>query len=214
MLDTVPTEQNRFRMDASESTEERIFQAARDVFYRQGYDGTRMQEIARRAGINQSMLHYYFRTKEKLFDAVFEVAAGEALGKVFVVLEAEIPLHEKIERFVHAYIDLITENPHIPAFVLQELRRNPDRLKKVIAERAKGRLGLLQRQIAEASDSGQIRPIGPAHLVANMVALSVFPFIARPMLQTALGFDTDGYDAFLAERKAEVTRFILNALKP
>lgn len=201
-------------MDKSQSSEEKIFVAAREIFYKQGYDGARMQEIARKAGINQSMLHYYFRTKEKLFDAVFRAAAAEALFKVFSILDADIPLLEKIERFVHAYIDTIADNPHIPAFVLQELRRNPDRLKSIVGEGARSHLTLLQRQVADAVEAGEIRPITPGHLIANMLALSVFPFIARPMLETGLGMDPDGYDDFLAERKAVVTRFILNALKP
>ena len=198
----------------SQTTEEKIFLAARDVFYEQGYDGARMQEIAHRAGINQSMLHYYFRTKDKLFDAVFKVAAEQALVEIFAVLEADIPLVEKIERFIHTYIGVISNNPHIPAFVLQELRRNPDRLKSVLGERARVHFDILQRQIVQEAEAGRIRPINPAHLIANMLALSVFPFIARPVLQTAFGQEPEQYTAFLAERKAEVTRFILNALKP
>ncbi|MGA7305976.1 MAG: TetR/AcrR family transcriptional regulator [Rhodothermales bacterium] len=201
-------------MDTSQSTEEKIFDAAREVFYKQGYDGARMQEIARKAGINQSMLHYYFRTKEKLFDAVFRVAAAETLFKVFAILDEDIPLFEKIERFVHTYIDIISSNPHIPAFVMQELRRNPDRLKSVVGEGARSHLTLLRRQVSDAVEAGEIRPTTAGHLITNMLALSVFPFIARPMLQTGLGLDADGYDVFLAERKVAVTRFILNALKP
>ncbi|MGA7307076.1 MAG: TetR/AcrR family transcriptional regulator [Rhodothermales bacterium] len=201
-------------MDTSQPTEDKIFAAARDVFYEQGYDGARMQEIARRAGINQSMLHYYFRTKEKLFAAVFRIAAAEVLFKVLSVLDEDIPLFQKIEQFVHSYIDVISDNPHIPAFVLQELRRNPDRLKSVVGEGAKGRLSVLRRQVVEAVEAGEIRPITPGHLIANMLGLSVFPFIARPMLQTGLELDPDDYDAFLAERKEVVTSFILNALKP
>lgn len=201
-------------MNTDQSTEDRIFLAARDVFHEQGYGGARMQEIAQRAGINQSMLHYYFRTKEKLFDAVFRVAAGHVLPKVFAVLNADLPLLEKIERFIHTYIDMIAANPHIPAFVIQELRRNPDRLKTVVGEQAKDHLVALRKQITEAVETGEISPIAPGHLIANMMALCVFPFIARPILETALGLDTAAYDTLLRERKTEVSRFILNALKP
>jgi AcrR family transcriptional regulator len=202
------------RAEAPDSTEEKIFLAARDVFYRQGYEGARMQEIARKAGINQSMLHYYYRSKEKLFDAVFKLAARQALVKVFAVLDADLPLLEKIERFVQTYVGIIAQNPHIPAFVLQELRRNPDRLKTVIASDARDHLAVLQRQVEEAVDAGRIRPIRPEHLVVNMLALSVFPFIARPLLQTALAVGPSEYEALLEERSVEVSRFILNALEP
>jgi len=201
-------------MDQEHNAEERIFSAARDVFFEQGFDGARMQEIARRAGINQSMLHYYYRTKDKLFDAVFQFAARQALGKVFAVLDADLPLLEKIERFVHTYVDMIFANPHIPAFILQELRRNPDRLQSFVSSNAREHLSILQRQIAEAVERGQISPIRPEHLMANMFALSVFPFVARPMLQGALGLTKAEYDELLLERKTEVTRFVLNGLRP
>lgn len=201
-------------MVSDQTTEERIFEAARDVFYEQGYDGARMQEIARKAGINQSMLHYYYRNKDKLFDAVFKLAAAQALGKVFAILDADLPLFEKIDRFVHTYTEIITANPHIPAFVLQELRRNPDRLSSGVGAAARDHLAVLRRQISEAAAEGQIRPVSPEHLVANMLALSVFPFIARPILQTALELDASGYDALLSERGSEVSSFIINALKP
>ena len=201
-------------MVSDQTTEERIFEAARDVFYEQGYDGARMQEIARKAGINQSMLHYYYRNKDKLFDAVFKVAAAQALGRVFAILDADLPLFEKIDRFAHTYIEIIAANPHIPAFVLQELRRNPDRLSSGVGATARNHLAVLRRQISEAAAAGQIRPISPEHLVTNMFALSVFPFIARPILQTALELDASGYDALLSERGAEVSSFIIKALKP
>ena len=201
-------------MSTDPSTEEKIFVAARDVFHEQGYGGARMQEIAKRAGINQSMLHYYYRSKEKLFDAVFRLAAGHLMQRMFSVLDAELPLLDKIERFVHTHIDLISENPHMPAFVLQELRRNPDRLSAIVGSGARDHLAILARQVSEAVEAGEIAPITPGHLIANMMGMTVFPFISRPILETALAPDVDDYDAFLQERKVQVTRFIINGLKP
>ena len=58
-------------------TEEKIFDAATDVFVEKGMDGARMQDIANHAGINKALLHYYFRTKDQLFNAVFEMIAGK-----------------------------------------------------------------------------------------------------------------------------------------
>lgn len=201
-------------MEKASSTEDKLFEAARKVFQEQGYDGARMQAIAKRAGINQSMLHYYFRTKDKLFDAVFKTAAQELLARVLHILQSDLPLHEKIERFVHTYIDQITANPDIPAFILQELRRNPDRIKQLFGESAINIFASLERQVREAAAQGLIRPIEPEHLLAHMISLCVFPFVGRPMLQTAFGADDAGYAVFLEARKEEVTRFILNALKP
>jgi AcrR family transcriptional regulator len=173
-----------------------------------------MQEIANRAGINKSLLHYYFRSKDKLFEAVFHVSAMRVMPQVISVLTAEMPLHEKIEQFVHTYIDQMAANPHVPGFILQELRRNPNRLRQFVGEMARDKFAGIARDIEEAVARGEIRPIEPVHLLANIIGLCIFPFIARPMLQTVVGLNDDAYDAFLDARKDEVTAFILNALEP
>ena len=92
-------------MGRDRNTEQRIFEAATAVFHERGFHGARMQEIARRAGINQSMLHYYFRSKDGLFEAVFRATAEEVVGPVLEVLSADLPLFDKLDRFVEVYID-------------------------------------------------------------------------------------------------------------
>lgn len=200
--------------EKGKATEDKIFEAARDVFHEQGYGGARMQEIADRAGINKALLHYYYRSKDKLFEAVFHVSAMRVVPQIVGVLTAEMPLREKIERFVHTYIDQIRANPHVPGFIIQELRRNPNRLRQFVGALARDKFAGLAQDIEEAVARGEIRPIEPPHLLANMLGLCVFPFIAQPMLQTVVGFDDAAYDAFLEARKQEVTAFILNALEP
>ncbi|HMB93848.1 MAG TPA: TetR/AcrR family transcriptional regulator [Rhodothermales bacterium] len=200
--------------ETGKATEDKIFEAARDVFHEQGYGGARMQEIADRAGINKALLHYYYRSKDKLFEAVFHVSAMRVVPQIVGVLTAEMPLREKIERFVHTYIDQIVANPHVPGFILQELRRNPNRLRQFVGELARDKFAGIAQDIEEAVARGEIRPIEAPHLLANILGLCVFPFIARPMLQTVVGFDDAAYDAFLEARKQEVTAFILNALEP
>jgi AcrR family transcriptional regulator len=194
--------------------EEAIFHAARDVFYEQGFDGARMQEIARRSGMNHSMLHYYYRTKSKLFSAVFRKAALKLMPPVVAVLQSPEPLLQKIDSFVDGYLAMIRSNPHMPAFIIQELRRNPNALKEVVGEATKGVFGSLDAQVKEAVAEGVIRPVETQHLLANLLALCVFPFVARPMLQTALGTSDGEYDAFLDDRNDQIKSFMRNALVP
>jgi AcrR family transcriptional regulator len=201
-------------MTREHDAEHRIFEAARSVFFEQGFDGARMAEIARRAEINQSMLHYYFRSKDQLFDAVFRKAAGEALPPVVAVLRSDLPMLEKLDRFVSSYIDMIAANPHLPAFILQELRRDPDALRRLVGAAAGGVFDGFRTEVRAAVERGEIRDIAPEHLFANVLALCVFPFIARPMLQTALGLDDPAFDGFIAERRREASVFIRNALLP
>lgn len=173
-----------------------------------------MSEIARRAGINQSMLHYYFRSKALLFDSVFRRAVGEAIPPVLAVLRTDMPLMQKMAQFAYGYIDMIAANPHLPAFILQELRRNPGALRDFVGSATEGFFDGFRREVEEAADRGEIRRVEASHLIANLLALCIFPFISRPMLQTALGASDQEYDAFLRDRRREVTEFIRNALRP
>lgn len=198
----------------AQDTEQKIFEAARAIFQERGYHGARMQEIARRAGINQSMLHYYFRTKDSLFEAVFQATAKEVLGPVMAVLREDLPFPEKLDRFVETYLRQIAAHPHAPAFILQELNHHPERLKAFAARMGAGLFERWAADVQAAVARGEIRPIAPAHLLADMLALCAFPFIARPMLQAVTGLNDDAYRAFLAERKDDVLRFLHQALAP
>lgn len=201
-------------MTESNETEQRIFEAARDVFHEQGYDGARMQEIAERAGINKAMLHYYFRSKDKLFEAVFRVSALKVIPRVIDIVRGEMTIEQKLTAVVEAYIDLLRSNPHLPGFVIQELRRNPTGLRKFIGGQARGAFEQLAKDVDEAAGRGEIRRIAPEHLLSNVIALCVFPFIARPMLETVTGMDAPQFDAFLEERRQTVSEFIHQALRP
>ena len=113
-------------------TEEKIFEAATDVFVDKGMDGARMQDIASHAGINKALLHYYYRTKDQLFNAVFEMIATKVLKKFAPVFDEKLSLEEKIRFFFKEHIAFLQENPKLPAFVLNEINRNPARIKKLL----------------------------------------------------------------------------------
>lgn len=194
--------------------EARLLEAATSEFHEKGFHGARMQEIARRAGLNQSLLHYYYRTKGRLFEAVFQAATGQVMVPVLEILGGDYPLREKVERFTHTYIDLILAHPHVPGFVMEELRRNPGRLRHFVGERSAGLYTRLERQIVAAVDAGDIRPIEPEQFLVHLLALCVFPFVARPMVQTLTGMDDARYREFLLHRKQTVVRFFFDALAP
>ena len=113
-------------------TEEKIFDSATDVFTEKGMDGARMQDIANQAGINKALLHYYYRTKDHLFNAVFEKIAGQMFEKFAPVFDEKLSLEEKIRFFFREHITFLQKNPRLPAFLLNEINRNPERIKKLI----------------------------------------------------------------------------------
>jgi AcrR family transcriptional regulator len=193
-------------------TENKIKEAARKIFHRRGFDGARMQEIADEAQINKAMLHYYFRSKDLLFEAVFREAAMKILPLVGSIIESDLTLEEKIKKLIHNYIDLIKTNPYIPGFVLHELTQNPERIKLFIANNALLRPQKFFTQIQDGIDARKYIPIAPLQLMVTIVSACIFPFIAKPMLHAVFGLDQDGFEEFIEQRKEQMTQFILNGL--
>ena len=114
-------------------TEERIFDAATEIFEEKGLAGTRMQDISNRAGINKALLHYYYRTKEHLFNAVFNMLAKKLFARFSVIFEENISLEDKIRFFFREHIAFLKKNPKLPGFMLNEINRNPQRITKLLS---------------------------------------------------------------------------------
>jgi AcrR family transcriptional regulator len=207
---------------ADADTEARILDAARRVFIRRGTAGARMQEIAEEAGVNQALLHYYYRSKDRLAERVFLEAAGRLVQALTPLLGTANTLEEMVERFVQGYIDTVRHTPFLPAYVLAEMHHHPERIpalvKHVTGSGPDALLGAaLQRltvMIEAGVAAGTLRPITPLQLLINVQSLVIFPFAARPVLAAALRLDDAGFARFLDERRAELPAFILNALRP
>ena len=196
---------------AGENTENHILVAAREVFILKGYEGARMQEIADYAGINKALLHYYFRSKEKLFDAVFSKVASNLFPAMKQMLEAELELKEKITLFIRIYLKALEENPFIPAFILNTLNTNPDSFLKYI-KKAGLNPKLLQKQIDDEVTEGLIRMIKAEHLLVNIIAMCIFPFVARPIVQNIFDMNSDEYQSYLESRQTEIVDFVLKSI--
>lgn len=200
-------------MQKDHSTEQKIKEAARQVFIQKGFAGARMEEIAAVAGINKAMLHYYFRSKEKLFEVIFEKVFNEAIPRIKGIFLSERDSIGKIEDFVDQYIQTLMENPYVPLFVLHELSSNPDRFVQKIKER----YGLPEitpfiGQVMNDMLEGKIRAFHPFHLVMTILGMCVFPFVARPMLKAVGGLDEASWQLLMADRAVEIKRFIRAAL--
>jgi TetR/AcrR family transcriptional regulator len=197
---------------AGENTENQILTAAREVFIAKGFEGARMQEIADQAGINKALLHYYFRSKENLFDAVFSEVASNLFPAMKQMLEAELELKEKVALFIRIYLKALDENPFIPAFILNTLNTNPDSFLKYIKKSGLNPK-FIQKQIDDEAANGIIRPIKAEHLMVNIIAMCIFPFVARPIVQNIFNMNNDEYQAYLESRQNEIIDFVLKSIK-
>ncbi len=203
-------------------TEQRILDAAHEVFVRRGTAGARMKEIADAAGVNQALLHYYFRSKDRLAQAVFQRAARQLLPRVVELLSSDAPIEEKVEQVIRTELEHLARTPFLPGYLIGELNHDPDRASQLIqaitgletARLVPPVLRRLERQIDERVRAGAMRPIAAEQFIINLISLCIFPFAARPMLMALLGLDDKGFQRLIARRKRELTAFFLNALRP
>jgi AcrR family transcriptional regulator len=203
-------------------TEQRILDAAHAVFVRRGTAGARTQEIAREAGVNSALLHYYFRTKERLAEAVFQRAAGELLPAVIGILASDAPLEAKVEQVVELELRQLLNAPYLPGYILSELTHHPERVQQLFSSAAgisPAIVGarvfkVLRKQIDARVKAGRMHPVAPEQFAINLLALCVFPFAARPMVMALLGLDQSGFEQFIHRRRKELAPFFLRALRP
>jgi AcrR family transcriptional regulator len=183
------------------TTEERIKEAARKLFTQKGFAATRTRDIAEEAGINLALLNYYFRSKQKLFDLVMMENFQQFIKGITVNFSDEtMPFDQRIERIVVAYVDMLTRLPDLPMFILNEIRGNPSK----IAARLQTELAPMRqnffKQLIASNKEGKTN-LDPFHFVANLVGLTVFPFIARPILQRVTEVTDEQFQQYMQDRK-------------
>lgn len=197
----------------NENTEGQILDAAKKVFQTKGMDGSRMQEIADTAGINKAMLHYYYRSKQLLFEAVFKNAFSLLAPQLNAILNDDSSLEDKIRNFTSNYISFIIKHPYLPNFIIQELNRNPSFILKLKENKGFPTLEKFKKQVDEDVKSKRIKPISAEQLFINILALNIFPFVAKPLVMALTNSDNISYKQLMEDRKTEVSNFIINSIK-
>ncbi|MCC6930629.1 MAG: TetR/AcrR family transcriptional regulator [Gemmatimonadaceae bacterium] len=196
-------------------TRERILAAAHRVFLAQGTAKARTADIAREAGVNKALLHYYFSTKATLADAVFAQAIADFMPRLFSLLgDPAISLHDKIHALVQEQTDFHSARPYLAGYVVSEMYTEPDRLPTLMTARGRPPLEALRQQLDAEAAAGRMRPISVEVFVVNLMALLVFPFMARPMLTAMLRLDDRRFPAFVEERRRLLPSLILASLRP
>ncbi|HZH72925.1 MAG TPA: TetR/AcrR family transcriptional regulator [Mariniphaga sp.] len=195
-----------------DTTEEKILAAAQSVFIRKGMDGTRMQEIADEAGINKALLHYYFRSKQKLFEAIFNKAFAQILPDIINMVDSEKTFIEKLNIFIDNYFDLLMKNPFLPGFIIKEINRDSDLIVSVFKKQGINPSIFLEVAKQEM-EKGKIRKMDPRELIINILAMCIFPFAARPLMEIIFfNNDEKAYQDFLIQRKNNVKEFVLKSI--
>jgi TetR/AcrR family transcriptional regulator len=168
-------------MELQTETEQKIIFSAEKLFYQKGKAGTSMQDIADDAGINRTLLNYYFRSKDKLFEKVFRKAMGGFVPGIAALLHSEISFEKYMPAMVETIIDTMIENPQIPIFVMQELSSNPQRMPQIIKEMGVDPAVAMEKMGKEAGND-QTGKMDPRQFLINLISLCIFPFAAKPVV--------------------------------
>jgi AcrR family transcriptional regulator len=176
-------------------------------------DGARMQEIADKANINKAMLHYYYRSKQLLFEAVFKNAFSLLAPQLNTILNDDSSIEDKIRNFTSNYITFVIKHPYLPNFIIQELNRNPDFITNLKTNIGFPNLEKFTKQVQNEVEQGIIRPLSAEQLFINILSLNIFPFVAKPLIIAFTSTNNTTYKQLMEERKSEVANFIINAIK-
>ena len=199
------------------NTEQAILEAAEKIFTQKGYSETRTTEIAEAAGVNHALLHYYFRTKEALFEQIFQKKATQMFDSFANAFDGDLPFFEKLQVGIENHFDCITQDPGLPFFIMREIVQNEERKQTVhqrIAPMAYEMIKRVSILIQKEIGKGTIRPINSRDLLLNIISLNVFSFVAIQVL-----FDSKDASQskipkqFLEERKKNNVETIINSIK-
>ena len=199
----------------SQKTEQKIIAAAVSVFQSKGYAATRTRDIAEVAGINLALLNYYFRSKEKLFELILKQSMGELIDIMTVSMnDPTTTIEKKITTIVEAYHHLLAEKPGFPLFILNELNRgNHAVMLKATGLKKIYHKSHFAEQYLAAQSKGKFKSQPLIMLIMNMMSLTLFPFVAAPLLQMLGDLDKKEYRQFLTDRKEFIVKWTLQTLK-
>lgn len=196
------------------NTEEKILLAAFEEFRAEGYSGARMRSIAEKANINKGLLHYYFKTKDKLFEKIFTFAVQQIQSNLREIFQLEISVNEKLEKVIDIYFETMKSNPELPRFVINELNKNPKNfLNKNINPLTKTAIAEFTESLQIELDNKKIKNIKAEQIMINLFSMVIFPFVGKPIIQIMFNFDDYNFEKIINERKLIIKDTILGYLR-
>lgn len=196
------------------NTEEKILLAAFEEFRAEGYSGARMRSIAEKANINKGLLHYYFKTKDKLFEKIFTFAVQQIQSNLREIFQLEISVNEKLEKVIDIYFETMKSNPELPRFVINELNKNPKNfLNKNINPLTKSAIAEFTESLQIELDNKKIKNIKAEQIMINLFSMVIFPFVGKPIIQIMFNFDDYNFEKIINERKLIIKDTILGYLR-
>lgn len=201
----------------NQSTENKILEAAEQEFMTKGFAGARTTSIAEKAGVTHAMFHYYFRTKEKIFERIVSeklMMLRNIIGGS--IIDESLTLDEIIKKLIESHLDFLSANPNLPRFLITEIFGNPDRIKIVenkIGVISKPIIKIMQNIIDKEFEKGKCRKVDAKLILLDIISLNVFPYMASPIINASLQNYLVDEKKFLEERKKENYDTLMRKLK-
>lgn len=199
------------------NTEQRILEAAESVFLEKGFSSSKTTEIALRAKVNHALIHYYFRTKENLFETIFVARLKSILSSFDAILSLETPYVNRIEQMISSYFDLFLDNPQMPFFMLNEFFVNKERLQFLKNRIVKLTVPLrdhFEEVTLAAIANGEIRPLNPQDLLIHIFSLNSSVFINKSLNKSLFDWNNEEYAIYIGQRKDAIVDFVVHSIKP
>jgi len=186
-------------------TEQLIKDTARHIFFAEGRFNATTQEIADAAGVNRTLINYYFRSRDNLFQTVFEDAHKKEHERTEMIVFGNMPFREKIEQYLDVFFEQSKEYPYLEIYMVTQMNqgcvyKDPETMSRMLDK--------FYLEIAIEMDRGNIAKMRPEQFLLNFISLTTFPVSMRPLLQESMGFSDKAYERLLEERKAIVLKML------
>lgn len=198
-----------------DNTRERLKEAARVVFLKKGLDGARTQEIADLAEANPALIPYYFKSKQKLFDIILVEALNAFIGRVEkIVNDGTTDFETKVYKLVDCYSEMVLQSPHLPLYSITVIRKGNSAVINYTKQmRNMLHVSVMARQLKQEVEAGKYKPTNIAHVLMNLLGLTIFPALAAPVLQTIGDMKEVHYNQLIESRRKHITGWVLHTMR-
>jgi len=190
-----------------------VLETAIDHFQKKGFKATKLSEIAKECKMKKKDLITLHQSKEGLFKDVFLELYGRIAPQLQDILDADMPVFDKIRHFTNEYVRFVNDYKFLPLGLIRKLNSRTDFAKEFIVNLKMPDPSRFYNQIEREIQKGTIRPINPKQLMINIFALSVFPNVASPLMKDFINAGNDEFESIKQEGRTQVANFVINSIR-
>ena len=199
-----------------DNMEKQILLAAKELFLLNGYDAVSTTQVAKKAGCNQALVHYYYRTKQNLFKIIFQEEIEKMFKRLIEIPQDDISIEEFISKVIDTQLEFMKENKNAPLFLIGELRNNPEILELLpenMSQYSKEILNRMRAFIKLKQSKGELQEVIVEDLLVDILSLNMFPIMTQSFFLKVWGMNPQEQNTFLEKRKEHIKKVILASIK-